>query len=375
MLDRALAEGVGHQYLGASGLGAGARTAFAYVRVSSPEQAADARTGLPRELMRIDAYARAQDLHVPRDHIYGDDFTGRAEARPFSDLLLSALGVAPKDERILLVEAVDRLGRNYGVQWILTQQLKRLGVSVRYLREMSEVEQMAWAIAAHIEVQKIGERRRYRNLVKMRQGELAQFRAPFGYRMHLEAGKRTFLIHEPAAEIVRLVHELFSRTGLTGEVRKELFRRHISSPLGKPVWSINFLRNLLNDETYAGWHIQNRRVVELVDGYTRGGRPRTQTSERPEEEWHRVAVPQIVSREVFFATQKVLAFRQKRQYHKSRTLLRSLLRCGNCGRALTVARGSGGDYYHCPRRTNNVLARHGTPRCDLRDVKINDRDP
>ena len=44
--------------------------------------------------MRIDAYAQAQDLHVPRDHIYGDDFTGRAEARPFSDLLLGALAVS-----------------------------------------------------------------------------------------------------------------------------------------------------------------------------------------------------------------------------------------------------------------------------------------
>src|SRR5437762_6494132 len=139
MVRGALTEGVGKTFLGLEGTAAlPSALAFAYVRVSSPEQVGPDRTGLPRELMRIDAYAAETRLLIPLERIFGDDFTGREEIRPSSDRLLRALEQVPPAERIVVVEGVDRLGRNYGVQWTLTREIKRRGGSLRFLKDMSD---------------------------------------------------------------------------------------------------------------------------------------------------------------------------------------------------------------------------------------------
>lgn len=371
----ALADGVGKDHLGIPAGTPDGKIGYAYVRVSSPAQVGEDRTGLPRELMRIDQYRIQQDLHVPLAHVFGDDFTGRDDTRPSSDMLMQALSVAPAQWRTLVVEGVDRLGRNYGVSWLLTRQLQRLGVSVRFLKEMGAIEQMAWAMAAEIEVQQIGARRRFRNLVKIRQGELASYYPRFGYAIVNDRGHRSFVVHEQNAEVVRLVFALYARLGTLKRVQKELHRTGVPSPRGSSVWAVSSLRLLLEDETYIGRHYQNRLITQLLGGYTRSGRARERTSLRPAEEWSAIAVPPLVERELFLSIQETLHNTHKCGPLVLRTLLRGMLRCGNCGRAMVRGGGLGRQsHYHCPRRSSNEVARNSKMRCDQRDILVDQLD-
>ena len=376
MVRTALAEGVGRPFLGLEGTAALPSTlAFAYVRVSSPAQVGADRTGLPRELMRIDGYATQARLLIPVDRIYGDDFTGREEIRPSSDRLLRALEQVPTGERTVVVEGVDRLGRNYGVQWTLTREIKRRGGSLRFLKEMSDLEQMAWAMAAQVEVQKISERRIFRNRVKMLNDELIQFHPRYGFQMATNAiGRRTFMVDEAKAAVVREIFERYVHTGTMYKVVEELQRRAVLAPRGGRLWSVSTIRDILKDETYIGIHTQHRTRIETTGGYTANGRERTRAIVLPEAEWHRLAVPELVGRPMFAQAQMLLRTKGRGGAKTQQGILRSRLRCGNCGRAMVVERGNGGPYYHCPRRSNSEITRNGKAYCSQMNVKIGQLD-
>lgn len=372
MVRSALADGVGKTFLGIAGTASvPSATAFAYVRVSSPDQVGPDRTGLPRELMRIDTYATQAHLVIPLDHIYGDDFTGREEVRPSIDRLLRALEQVPKNERVVVIEGVDRLGRNYGVQWTLTREIQRRGGSLRFLKEMSDLEQMAWAMAAQVEVQKISERRIFRNRVKMLNDELIQFHPRYGYKMAIgSSGRRTFEIDEPKAAVVREIFERYVQTGTLYKVIEELQRRAVPAPRGGRLWALTTVRDILRDDTYIGIHTQHRIRMETTGGYTANGRERTRTIVLPEGDWQRLPVPAIVARPLFAQAVSLLATKGRGGPKTQHGILRGRLRCGNCGRAMVASLGNGGPWYHCPRRSRSQITRNGKAYCSQMNVKI-----
>ncbi len=90
---------------------------YGYVRVSTREQKED------RQL------AALADVPVDRAHIYVDRASGRTFDRPAYRALLSCL--CPGD--LLVVQSIDRLGRNYKEilqQWQLLTREKRVDVQV-----------------------------------------------------------------------------------------------------------------------------------------------------------------------------------------------------------------------------------------------------
>jgi len=52
------------------------KLAYAYIRVSSDEQAEEGAGGLPRQIQHIHEVAQLSGLHIPISNIFADDFTG-----------------------------------------------------------------------------------------------------------------------------------------------------------------------------------------------------------------------------------------------------------------------------------------------------------
>lgn len=127
---------------------------------------------------------------------------------------------------------------------------------------------------------------------------------------------------------------------------------------------------ILTDETYIGIHTQHRNRIETTGRYTANGRERTRIIVLPEADWHRLPVPSIVDRPPFAQAQTLLATKGRGGLKKQHGILRSRLRCGNCGRAMVAELGNGGPYYHCPRRSHSEITRNGRAYCSQMNVKI-----
>ena len=126
---------------------------------------------------------------------------------------------------------------------------------------------------------------------------------PYGYHIVDDNGRRTLTIHEPEAQVVRLVYQWYTKgDGENGPLSIKGIVAKLSSlkiptyadldakspakkrrPVGS--WAQSSVRNMLTQETYAGvWH------------YGKRNRLNKHWVKHPEESWIRIEVPAIVPR-------------------------------------------------------------------------------
>ena len=106
------------------------------------------------------------------------------------------------------------------------------------------------------------------------------------------------------------------------EIAERLTSRQVPTRTGCRQWSPSTIRGILRNETYTGvWHDNKRK---------RG------KGRNPRESWVSVAVPPIISRELWEAAQERIAANRERlrRHSKYPYLLSGILRCGRCGRAV-----------------------------------------
>ena len=142
-----------------------------------------------------------------------------------------------------------------------------------------------------------------------------------------------------------LVEEQLSCRQLT----KRLNEAQIPPLLGKqPVWHAASVRNILTNRVYAGQARYNyrqpvlpkyRKVEETQLQYLKTGR-----SYRPPQEWVWSEAPAIITPELFEKAQLQLrrnaeVARKMYQPSSRRYLLRTLVKCGECGLGLCVYHG------------------------------------
>ncbi|MGL5909992.1 MAG: recombinase family protein, partial [Phycicoccus sp.] len=161
-------------------------------------------------------------------------------------------------------------------------------------------------------------------------------RAPYGYRYvpKRDGVPGHLVIDDTQAEAVRTMYRwlLDERLSL-----RAIAQRLADSPWrptrGKRVWSVVVIRRILSDPLYAGTGYANRYVVAPP---TNPRKARTSRRERPREEWVAIPIPAIIDTPTHeragaqFARNAALGRRNSRQFY----LLRCLLSCGRCGRAM-----------------------------------------
>ena len=97
--------------------------AYAYLRVSHPNQAAEDRDGYPRQLAAVEEYAAAHGFEIVevfREHITG---TTELSDRPALSELFAAL--SENGVKTIIIEKLDRLARDVVVQELLIRDIMR----------------------------------------------------------------------------------------------------------------------------------------------------------------------------------------------------------------------------------------------------------
>ena len=344
-------------------------TAAIYARVSTASQKEE--DTIASQTSALKEHARSLGLVVPPDWIFEDEgFSGSTLVRPALERLRDL--VAQIQVAVLLCHAPDRLARRYAYQVLLLEEFARAGTEVLFVKappadtpETALLVQVQGVIAEYEKAQII-ERTRRGKVHRAKAGSVSVLSgAPFGYR-YVRKGPCTAARYEVVEHEARIVRELFRR--YTEEpvalrtLGKSLTQQGIPTAAGKNLWDHSTVRNLLRNPAYCG-RAAFGRTAQVAEP-PRLTRPRRLSGSKvwrrparrmtPREQWIEIAVPAIVSEEVFELAAR--RFEDNRRFAARRTkepsLLQGLIACRRCGYAYFRApkKDRGGRryvYYRC----------------------------
>src|SRR5262245_47141173 len=325
--------------------------AAVYARVSSQQQA-DANT-IASQVEALRDRVRSDGLKLDAEFCFLDEgYSGATLLRPALERLRDQAAAGALDR--LYVHSPDRLARSYAYQVLLLEEFRRCGVEVVFLNRpigRSPEEDLLLQVqgmVAEYERAKILERSRRGKRHAARGGSINVLSgAPFGYRYlgKQEAGgqARYEIIPEEAA-VVRKVFTWVGRDRCSiGEVRRRLQAEGIRTRTGKAYWDRTTVWGMLKNPAYMGEAAFGKtRAVPLKPRLrTQRGKPAqprraASHEDTPAEEQIAIAVPALVSADLFAAVAEQLAENKQRsrQSHRgARHLLQGLLVCQSCGYA------------------------------------------
>ena len=328
-----------------------------YARVSTTRQA-DNDLSIPDQLRQLRDWSKANGHLVVQEYIE-PGASATDDKRPvFQQMIADALQKPPMFDAII-IHSLSRFFRD-GIEFgVYERKLAKNKVKVISITQPTSDdasgEMMRRIINLFDEHQSRENAKHTSRAMKenARQGYFNGSRAPFGYQAIATdvsgsrgRKKKKLAIHEAEADIVRLAYDLYLH-GHEGRAMgiKEITRHLMGKGLlmrGRP-WTIQTVHNLLSNTLYMGDYYFN-----VIDSTTR--------QKRPPEEWVKTPIPAIIDAATF---EQVRAKRESRAPDKtpprittSPTLLTGLLKCGVCGKQLTIATGKGGQYkyYKCTSR-------------------------
>jgi len=281
-----------------------------------------------------------------------ENYSGATLVRPGLERLRDLMAAGAVER--LYVHSPDRLARKYAYQVLLVEEFRRLGVEVVFLnRPLGQSPEddlllQVQGMMAEYERAKIIERHRRGKLHAARCGSVNVLSgAPYGYRYvskHDGGGQARYDIVPDEARVVRQMFDWMGRERVSiGEVCRRLQQAGEVTRTGKAVWDRSAVWGMLKNPAYQG---------QAAFGKTRQGplrprlraprgkplQPRSATDDYdvPPEDWISIAVPAIVSPEVFAAVQEQLEENRRHARQSSRGalyLLQGLLQCQHCGYA------------------------------------------
>jgi site-specific DNA recombinase len=368
------------------------KPAAIYTRVSSDRQKEDHT--IASQTAALIEYAQTHGYAVPPEWTFQDEgYSGATLVRPGLEALrdLSAEGQIAA----VLVYSPDRLSRKYAYQVLLTEELSRCGVEVIFLKspagatpEDQLVVQFQGMIAEYERAQ-IAERSRRGKRHKAQQGVVNVLSgAPYGYRYVKKSDHSAayYEVIEHEAQVVRMVFETYTRRHLSiNAIARLLNEQRIPTRTEKTRWERSTVWAMLRNPAYQGKACYGKTELQPRQRITRPLRQRNRlpnrnsaNHERPRQEWIEVAVPAVVTEEVFALAQEQLEKNKHFSPRRTRkpTLLQGMLVCQQCGYAMY--RSSGGrahrklDYYRCIgsdgyRRLNGPLCTNRPVRQDHLD--------
>ena len=344
-----------------------------YARVSTPQQA-QAQT-IEEQLHRLRQFVQHHGWTLEATHIFRDDgFSGATLNRPGLDDLRDHAVMADFD--VVVITAPDRLARRYVHQVLLLEELQQRGCRVEFVeRPMSSdpndqlLLQIRGAVAEY-ERTLITERMRRGKVAKLRAGHLLPWtRRPFGYQLDPErprdpAGVR---VDPYEAAVVQQIYAWYLEDqGSIYGVIKHLQAAGIASPRGRACWTNASVRGVLTNPMYTGTAYgnryrtlparQRRSALEPVG-------PGQSYTFKPRTDWVAIAVPAIVTQEIYDLVEAKLAHNQqtaRRHNTRYHYLLRGLINCGYC-HLTTTARttAQGNQYYACRGRSESLRVAEG----------------
>jgi site-specific DNA recombinase len=345
-----------------------------YARVSS-EQQAEAAT-IASQVAALEERVAKDGLTLePQMRFLDEGYSGATLIRPALERLRDMAATGAMDR--LYVHNPDRLARKYAYQVLLLDEFSRCGVEVIFLNHrLGQTPEeylllQVQGMVAEYERAKILERSRRGKLHSARHGSVNVLSgAPYGYRYISSRdgdGEARYEILLEEARVIRQMFEWVGRDGLSiGEVCRRLKQQGIPSPKGKSYWDRTTVWGHLKNPAYRGAAIFGKTRIGPKRPCLRAQRRRAEQPRRaysvydvPAEEGIRIAVPAIVSEELFAAVAERLQENRRRNRQSRRGakyLLQGLVVCARCDYAfygkpvsLKAAKGKRRNYayYRC----------------------------
>lgn len=344
-----------------------------YARVSSEQQAQQNTIG--SQVEALEQRVHEDGLVLEQELRFIDDgFSGSTLVRPALERLRDVAYAGGIDR--VYVHSPDRLARKYAYQVLLVDEMKHHGVELVFLNHAlgrSPEEDLLLQVQGMIseyERAKIMERSRRGKRHAARRGSVNVLTsAPYGYRYvskHEGNGEAYFRIIFEEARVVREIFEWVALERLSiGAVCRRLKQQGIRTFTGHEDWHRSTIGGMLKNPAYKGTAAfgKTRRGPRLpaLRPHRGGAESRRDFSiyVTPDNEQELIAVPAIISEDLFEAVRKQVEENKKRartQQHGARHLLQGLLQCQCCGyayygksisRAATKGRQRPYAYYRC----------------------------
>lgn len=302
--------------------------AILIARVSTEEQK-EAGNSLPAQVTRLEKYCMARGFEIWKTYSF-DESAYKTQRDEFDTIL--DMVISQKEKVALLCDKVDRLSRNMFDKRLsvlyekaLTDQIELHFVSDGQIINSSISAATKFQFSISLGLAKyysdaISDNVKRANEQKLRKGEWIA-KAPFGYEYITSPdGKKDIVITEHEAYLVKKAFELYA----TGAFSMNLLLEKLKNDFGT-VWRKSFLDKMFMNTFYYG-------VMEI----------------KGKQYPHRY--PHIITKALYDAVHKVKSSFNKRKKFKYAGLpyiYRGLLRCGDCGLAITPEKHKGFVYYHC----------------------------
>lgn len=347
------------------------RKAALYRRVSTAEQA-ETNYSLDTQRDILTAYAKQQGYEIVRDYV-DPGYTGTTRDRPALTQMLGE--AASRTFDAVLIYRLDRLARTPYVSYSIIHELTQAGVDLMSYTEpqvntttpMGKASLGILSTFAEMERDTFLQRSRDGTHKAVSQGYYPGGVVAYGYQLE----DRKLIIHEQEAEVIRLIYGWAAERGWTTiRIAQELTTLGIPTRYrttgkgfhGVPKatqWQGGAVYRLLTNPVYRGEYQYGRRGGSPAQ-------PRTVTTHQ---------VPPIVAEDQWYAVQEGLTRNKLTASRNSRRtyMLRSLIKCGTCGRTYVGTHNRGWTGYMCGGRAPRIGREN--QRCKSPPIKAADLEP
>jgi site-specific DNA recombinase len=308
--------------------------AVLYARVSSDAQRKEGT--IESQVLALKTQIAEAGHELIKEYI-DDGITGTLLERPALEQLRRDAKTDLYDR--IYFHAADRITREAAHQTIIIGKLlkrgKKLTIGGKDYQQNPEnkLTLQMLGVFAEYERAKIIERTTRGRMHRLRTGQIVSSgHCIYGYQYVKKSplASPALVIHPQEAETVRYIFEAYASGARTlAGITRSLEERGITTRNNKSLWRTQHIRNMLQNQTYAGTRYFNR-MTRVKDDRTKSRAVRI--AYRDPSEWIGVPVPAIVSREVFDQAQERMQQARERYRHPiTRHLLSGLVECGECG--------------------------------------------
>jgi site-specific DNA recombinase len=311
--------------------------AVLYARVSGDDHdeasKLDAQIGMCREYAGKQGYTI---LHEFREDKYS---SGADLDLPHLNEVLELARAGGFD--VLVCRELDRLARDLAKQLFIEDELKRSGVRIEYALERYD-DSPEGGLMKHVRAS-VAEYERMKIRQRTKRGKRNSVKAgnvtcnglpPYGYRETTVDGKRTLIVHEEEAVVVRTIFQLYLRGNGKGKqfgvggIAQHLTERNIPSPSDRG--------NTIGNKVVSGyghwWHQGVGRILQAP--VYRGEWQYGKRTDNPIT----ILVPRIISNEEWEAAQVIRKKNRRVRKHPGDYdfLLSGAAHCSECGKRMQL---------------------------------------
>ena len=333
---------------------AGSCRAAVYCRLSKDDDLQGESASIANQRAMLETYCEQQGWEVVE--VYQDDsYTGLNMERPALQRMLKA--VERKQVNIVVTKDLSRLGRNYlQTGYLIEDFFPRHGV--RYIAMNDGIDTMRESndiapfknILNEMYSKDISKKVHSSYLLKAQKGQFTGCLAPFGYRKDPE-DKNHLLIDGETAPIVRQIFGWALEGHGPNFIRRRLEEKRVPCPTwwnrqrglrdtstkwekadpenGRYIWDFSVIKDILSNPVYTGAIASQKKLYRFKIGTIGDKRP---------EDWIVVEGQHeaLIDRSSFEVVQEKLRARQRPRQNGEVSLFAGLLKCGECGKSLTI---------------------------------------